>query len=120
LPEYDKDTVRAFLRRFKEVAANHGIHIVDREETDRTLISLGFTRANCKEEIMALSVLDYSSGPDPDFSRPGSARMWVFGKDIDGQEIYIKIKVAEGEFRDSAVCISFHFSEEPLYYPFKD
>lgn len=119
MPEFDKDEVRYFLRAFKAIAASHGVHFVDRDKTDRTLIYLGLTRANCKEELMSLSVLDYTSGPDPDFSKPDRAPLWVFGKILKGEEIYIKLKVVEGPARDSAICISFHIAEEPLSYPFK-
>ncbi len=120
MPEFDKDEVRRFLRTFKEIAASRGIYIGDREEMDKTLISLGLTKANCKDEIMSLSVLDYSSGPDPDFSRPGTAPFWIFGKMIKSEEIYIKLKVVESSNRESALCISFHTAKEPLYYPFKN
>lgn len=44
--------------------------------------------------------------------------MWVFGKDIDGKEIYVK--VAMGRPNTSTICISFHLAEHPLRYPFKD
>ena len=40
--------------------------------------------------------------------------MWVFGKDHNDVEIYIKISVAE-----KALCISFHEAEHPLQYPFR-
>ena len=120
MPEFDKDEVRRFLRYFKEIAASKGIYIVDREKTDRTLIDLGINRAQCKDEIISLSVLDYSSGPDPDFSRPGAAPFWIFGKMVKGIEIYIKLKVVEGIARDRAICVSFHIAEESLYYPFNN
>lgn len=120
MPEFDKDEVRSFLRYFKGIAASRGIYIVDREKTDEALIVLGLARANCKDEIMSLSVLDYSSGPDPDYSRPGGAPYWIFGKTITGKEIYIKLKVVEGLERDSALCMSFHIAKEPLFYPFKN
>ena len=42
--------------------------------------------------------------------------MWVFGKDVKGQEVYIKITLGKGA---SALCISFHIAEHPMNYPFK-
>jgi hypothetical protein len=42
--------------------------------------------------------------------------MWVFGKDVKGQEVYIKITLGKGS---SALCISFHIAEHPMNYPFK-
>ena len=40
--------------------------------------------------------------------------MWVFVKDRNDTEIYIKISVA-----DRALCISFHEAERPMQYPFR-
>jgi hypothetical protein len=44
--------------------------------------------------------------------------MWVFGKNVKGQEVYIKIML--GQPGRSTICISFHIAEHPLNYPFKN
>ena len=44
--------------------------------------------------------------------------MWVFGKNFDGQELYVK--VALGQPNTNTICISFHLAEKPLRYAFKD
>lgn len=118
MPEFNKDEVRRFLKRYKRIAAERGIYVVDRDKTDQTLIKLGFTRRNCRDEILSLSVLDYCSGPDPDFSRQGY--LWIFGKIINSMEIYIKLKIVQGEHTDSAISLSFHAADEPLSYPFRE
>jgi hypothetical protein len=43
--------------------------------------------------------------------------MWVFGKDIKGREVYIKIML--GSNNCQTICISFHIAEHPLSYKFK-
>ena len=43
--------------------------------------------------------------------------MWVFGKDIKGREVYIKIML--GGNNCQTICISFHIAEHPLSYKFK-
>ena len=43
--------------------------------------------------------------------------MWVFGKDVKGQEVYIKISL--GQENRQTICISFHISEYKMKYPFK-
>ena len=43
---------------------------------------------------------------------------WVFGKQIDGVEVYIKLKIAGLAGAERAVCLSFHKAERPLSYPF--
>ena len=43
--------------------------------------------------------------------------MWIFGKDVKGKEIYIKITM--GSFGNSVICISFHIAEYEMQYPLK-
>lgn len=43
--------------------------------------------------------------------------MWVFGKDVNGKELYIKI--AMGQPGSNTICISFHIAEHPIQYAFK-
>jgi hypothetical protein len=43
--------------------------------------------------------------------------MWAFGKDINGEEIYIKIGL--GRPNNSTVCVSFHKPDYPIQYQFK-
>ena len=44
--------------------------------------------------------------------------MWVFGKDVKGREIYIKVMISS--HTSQTICISFHIAEHPLVYPFKE
>jgi hypothetical protein len=59
---------------------------------------------------------DYSQGPMEDqiFGIPA---IWVFGKDVKGVEVYIKISM--GNFNSETICISFHPAEYIMNYPFK-
>lgn len=43
--------------------------------------------------------------------------MWVFGKDIKGQEVYIKISL--GQENTNTICVSFHIAEYKMNYKFK-
>ena len=43
--------------------------------------------------------------------------MWVFGKDKDQTEIYIKISL--GTPNSHVICISFHKAEKEIHYAFK-
>jgi hypothetical protein len=64
-------------------------------------------------------MMDYSSGPNPDEYHSGD--YWVFGKDLDAIEIYIKLKIVSyNNGNERAVCLSFHPSEHPLKYPFRN
>jgi len=108
--------VRDFLLKFKQVATGgSGVDIIPRAETRPTLAQLGLTMANLEELLLGLSVADYCKGPVPDRDRPGS--IWIFGREIEGHEVYIKLKVAQVGDRHIAKCISFHIAQYPLKYP---
>ncbi len=81
------------------------------------LAKLGITKKNLREEIMILSVENYCEGPEPDRDRPGD--IWVFGKQVGTEEIYIKLKIAQVGQEKIAKCLSFHAANFPLCYPFR-
>lgn len=113
-----KVQVAIFLKEFKKVATEGGgLYIIDREKNRDALIMLGFTIHNRKEVLLSLSVNDYCAGPKKDKDREGY--IWEFGKNINGNEIYIKLKVAEVGNAKIAKCISFHKAEFNLCYPLK-
>jgi hypothetical protein len=43
--------------------------------------------------------------------------VWVFGKHIEGTEVYIKLKLTNTE---APKCLSFHPAERTLHYPFRN
>jgi len=44
--------------------------------------------------------------------------MWIFGKVIKGQQVYIKLTISK--MTGGAVCISFHKAEYPMEFPLKN
>ena len=82
------------------------------------MLELGLTDNQRKKIILSLSVLDYNAGPIKDIYKSGD--YWIFGKTIDRDEVYIKLKIVEQNDEEYAICLSFHKSEKPLRYPFKD
>jgi len=112
--------VREFLLRFKRaVTAGSGVFIVQRASTRETLVKLSLTEANLEEVLLALSIRDYCSGPEPDRDRDGHSpgQVWIFGKRIHDHDVYIKLKVFSDGSCDHAKCLSFHIAERPLAYP---
>lgn len=108
--------VKQFLLDFKQAAtSSSGIELVPREGNMLTLSYLGITKKNLEEILLGLSVADFCKGPIPDDSKPGE--LWEFGKDMDGEEVYIKLKVVKE--LNLAKCISFHITAYPMRYPFK-
>ena len=111
--------IRNFLFEFKRIATEgRGIDFVPRRENLETLAELGLTVRNARDEITGLSVSDYCEGPIPDKDKPGN--VWVFGKEIGGKEVYIKIRIASTEDKKIAKCISFHSSRRPLRFPYRN
>ena len=82
----------------------------------KTLEELEIIPSYRKVVIESLRTEDYVEGPVIDtLNKLGE--MWVFGRDVKGREIYIKIML--GADNCQTICISFHIAEHPLKYPFK-
>jgi hypothetical protein len=109
--------VRQFLYEFKALVLEKGLFVTERVKNKESLIELGLTAKQREEIILALSTIDYNAGPIKDEYKTG--QYWVFGKHVEGVEIYIKLKIAEQDGDEHAICFSFHKSEQPLSYPFK-
>lgn len=88
----------------------------DRGKNLQTLADLEITAVYRRKVILNIEPEDYSEGPIVDtLNKVGE--MWVFGKDVKGREVYIKITL--GHPNNSTICISFHIAEHPMTYPFK-
>jgi hypothetical protein len=89
---------------------------VQRAENTNCLLALGLTLQDLRDVILSLSYHDYSLGPVSDRDIPG--QLWIFGKLVNGIEIYIKTKLVEiGDLRVVRI-ISFHPAGQPLQYPY--
>ena len=111
----DKEEVQRFLNQFHSKMKVFGIlYRDDRGKNRETLEALEIVPMYRK--VVIETVEDYVQGPLIDeLNRFGE--MWVFGKDVKGREIYIKIML--GCAGSQTICISFHIAEHPLSYPFK-
>ncbi|GAP40098.1 type II toxin-antitoxin system MqsR family toxin [Flexilinea flocculi] len=107
-----------FLKDFKELMGQGYYFVKEHHKNVQTLKNLGITSRIRDEIILSVAMEDYSSGPNPDEYHPGY--YWIFGKNIDSNEIYIKLKIVTyNNGNDRAVCYSFHLSEYPLNYPLR-
>ena len=113
-----KRQVRQFLKEFKQiVTSGRGLDVVSRKPNIEALIELGTTGKIRRRLILGLSVKDYCSGPEPDHDRPGE--VWIFGTDLDGVDVYVKLKIAQVGSKKIAKCISFHKARFALHYPLR-
>ena len=88
----------------------------DRGKNSNTLIELELPPIERKKVLDSLKIENYSDGPIEE-KLYGGSDMWIFGKDVKGKEIYIKITM--GSFGNSVICISFHIAEYAMQYPLK-
>ena len=112
-----KEEVEYFLSQFNQKVKVFGIVFRDdRGKNMQTLLELEITPKYRDDIIMQLETNDYVDGPIEDtLNKKGD--MWVFGKDIKGNDVYIKISM--GFSSSSAICISFHIAEQKIKYKFK-
>jgi hypothetical protein len=114
-----REEVEVFLKDFIYKLNFWGLLI----RTDRTnpkntttLLALEFKYVHVRQILAGLKPEDYSEGPLKD-KMYSLSDMWVFGKIIKQQEIYIKIQLGLPD--SETICISFHFSERAMSYPLK-
>ena len=112
-----KSEVERFLKDFKvKMSIYQIIFFDDRGKNAQALLDLDISPISRKETITNLKVEDYSEGSLEEKMR-GILPMWVFGKTVKKQEVYIKISM--GRENSQTICISFHPAEHPMKYPLK-
>lgn len=113
-----KEEVRLYLKEFKDKMKIWDILFRDdRGKNAQTLADLEIRPIDRKKIIEGLNVEDYSEGPLEE-TLYGGSDMWVFGKMVKSEELYIKVSM--GYKGSSVICISFHTAEHQIDYPFKN
>lgn len=111
------EEVRAFLEQFNTKVQVFGILFRDDRPKNREALQiLDITPLQREVIVKNLQAQDYVEGPVIDELNRKS-EMWVFGKDVKGREVYIKITL--GYQNGQTICISFHIADHPMKYPFK-
>lgn len=99
-----------FLNKFKVLVTQRRLSFVPRRDISKTFVSLGITENIATQELLKLSVVDFSKGPVPDNDRPDQ-NLWIFKKEIDGKQAYIKLLIFSVDGNEYAKCISFHIDK---------
>lgn len=107
--------VEAFLRQFMPKLEIWGIFFINRDKNRDALKALGIPENYREKIIRQIEVNDYVETISDTIP---FGDMWVFGKDVNSKEIYIKISM--GRPNSQTICISFHEAEHPICYAFKD
>ncbi|HAH56177.1 MAG TPA: toxin [Flavobacterium sp.] len=114
----DKSIVKSFLLELKQMIKVWGIVFSNRPKNSiQYLADLSITAKMREEIILNLEIEDYSQGPLEE-NQQGGTDMWVFGKTIKEQQIYIKLTISR--ITTQAICISFHKAEFLMEFPLKD
>lgn len=84
--------------------------------TPYTLVDLDYDVDDVIKNLKELRIEDYSETLyDMDDANP--PLLFVFGKDIRGRQIYIKVKIKNGRSR-RVLCVSFHYAEYKMKFPY--
>ena len=106
------DEIKSFLQNFKAKLGIWGVVFRDdRGKNTQALLDLDITPVYREQVLRELQIADYHEGPKRE-TLYGGADMWIFGKTIKGQEVYIKITL--GLAGAQVICISFHVAEHPM------
>jgi len=113
-----KTEVEQFLREFKEKMRITTVFFRDdRGKNAQTLSDLEIRPIDREKTLLNLKVEDYAEGPLEDTLYKGND-MWVFGKEVKKNEIFIKISIGYG--LGGVLCISFHIADRSMKYPLKN
>ena len=124
----DKSTVKTFLEELKIILSGKNfdmdenlLFIKSRKSrveysTPYTLASLDYDVYDVVERLKELTFREYSETLiDRDDDNP--PLLFVFGKEISGRQIYIKLKI-KGGLKRKILCLSFHYAEYEMELPY--
>ena len=84
--------------------------------TPYTLLDLDYDANDVVDRLKELTIEEYSETKiDRDDLNPPF--LFVFGKDINNQLVYVKLKI-KGEQHRHVLCVSFHYAKEKMTFPY--
>ena len=84
--------------------------------TPYTLLDLDYDTEDVVNRLKELTVEEYSETKiDKDDLNP--PLLFVFGKDINGKLVYVKLKI-KGDQQKYVLCVSFHYAKEKMAFPY--
>ncbi len=84
--------------------------------TPYTLLDLNYDAYDVVEQLKLLTVEEYAETliDKDDFNPP---LLFVFGKDINSKQVYVKLKIKENQVKH-VLCVSFHYAEKKMSFPY--
>lgn len=84
--------------------------------TPYTLLDLDYDTEDVVNRLKELTVEEYSETKiDKDDLNP--PLLFVFGKDINGKLVYVKLKI-KGDQQKYVLCVSFHYAKDKMAFPY--
>ena len=124
----DKKVVKKFLEELKAIINDVSFDSDDdliiiksskdevQYSTRYTLLDLDYDTVDVVDRLKELTVSDYSETLiDKDDDKP--PLLFVFGKDINNRQVYIKLKI-KGENNRRILCLSFHYAKHKMKFPY--
>lgn len=124
-----KNEVLSFLKDLKEVLDKEDFNIDtdltlirtkkpddEKHSTPYTLVDLDYDTNDVVDRLKELTIEEYSETKidrndiDPPY-------LFVFGKEISGKTVYIKLKI-KGKQERRVLCVSFHYARDPMKFPY--
>ena len=107
--------IEDFLHQFKPKMDVWGIFFLNRKQNLEAAIRLHLHETERLEILRNLVPDDYV---ETIIDALSYGEMWVFGRDYNDTELYIKISL--GRPNSNTICISFHEAEYPINYALKN
>lgn len=109
--------VTLFLFAAKNAIQRGDIVIAARKKNSDTLAQLGLLYRHQLEILKGLTYHDYFNTLSPTVKDPEA---WEFGVTEHRRSIYIKLAlITDGTGNEYLACVSFHFANQPITYPYK-
>lgn len=106
--DFDVDTDLNLIRKSKQEDEQ-------KFSTPYTLLDLVYDAEDVVNRLKELKVEEYSETKiDTDDVNPPI--LFVFGKNINGSLIYVKLKIRDQQRQ--VVCVSFHYAKEKMEFPY--
>lgn len=108
-----KKDVVAFLDEMKAILEKEDFNIFS---TPYTLLDLDYDISDVVDRLKELTIEEYSETKiDKDNLDP--PLLFVFGKNINNKQVYVKLKM-KGDQPRHVLCVSFHYAKEKMLFPY--
>ena len=106
--DFDINTDLNLIRKKKRVEEQ-------KFSTPYTLLDLDYDAEEVVSRLKELKVEEYSE-TKIDTNDLNPPILFVFGKDINGKLIYVKLKIRD--LKKQVVCVSFHYAKDKMEFPY--